>query len=100
MLKLTVSKYYKPLLLGSTKQQILPGVCWINQIFCRHLEIVFANPQPARSVVIVTIIQVNAATFHLLKHVYFTAEESGTEVLLKPFLEVCCSEKQMSDHSH
>lgn len=69
MLKLTVSKYCKLLLLGSTKQQILPGVCLINQIFCRHLEIVFANPLPARFVVIVTIIQVNSSTFSLLKHV-------------------------------
>lgn len=72
MLKLTVDKYYKHLLLESSKpQQILPGVCLINQIFCRHLEIVFANPQPACFVVIVTIIQVNVvATFYFLKHMW------------------------------
>jgi len=59
---------------------------------------VFANPQPACFVVVVTIIQVNVvATFYLLKHMWcFTAEKSGclgTEVLLKPFLEVFYLEK-------
>lgn len=76
---MTVNKYYRLILLGSFIQTHSKSCLeyLINQIFCRHLEIVFANPQPACFVVIGTIIQVNVVgTFYLLKHMWcFTAEE-------------------------